>query len=214
MSFAASILEHSLVYRAWQTPFAGQKFAPILAHNSLHHVHRVLDVACGPGTNTRHFAEAEYLGIDFNKQYIQDARRRHGRSFLVTDVRDYVAAREDRFDFILVNSFLHHLDTEDVLAVLTHLKSLLTEDGHIHILELVLPDNACIARFLARWDRGKFARSLEEWHGIFEEFFQPVIFEHYRLTSIGATLWNMVYFKGKARHEPTNPHFIGHSGLQ
>ena len=74
MSCAANILEHSLVYRAWQIPFAGQKFAPIPAHNSLHHVHRVLDVACGPGTNTRDFAGAKYLGIDFNKHYIQDAR--------------------------------------------------------------------------------------------------------------------------------------------
>jgi hypothetical protein len=67
------------------------------------------------------------------------------------------------------------------------------------MLELVLPDNPSLARLLARWDRGKFARSLENWRGIFEELFEPVIFEDYRLTSIGATFWNMVYFKGKAR---------------
>jgi SAM-dependent methyltransferase len=199
MNFVEGILEHSVVYRMWQRPFADQKFAPILAHNGLDRVRRVLDVACGPGTNTANFANAEYLGIDFNERYIQDARQRHGRKFLLTDVRDYTAAPEDRFDFVLVNSFLHHLDTKDVIAVLTHLRSLLTEDGHIHILELVLPNNACIARYLALWDRGKFARSLEKWKSIFEELFEPIIFEHYRLTSIGATLWNMVYFKGKAR---------------
>jgi SAM-dependent methyltransferase len=199
MSFRASILEHSLVYRAWQTPFADQKFAPILAHNSIDRVRRVLDVACGPGTNTRHFVGTEYLGIDFNERYIEDARRRHGRRFLVADVRDYVAAPEDRFDFILVNSFLHHLDTKDVLTVLTHLRSLLIEGGQIHILELVLPDNACIARLLARCDRGKFARPLEEWRRIFEELFEPDLFEHYRLTGMGTTLWNMVYFKGRSR---------------
>jgi SAM-dependent methyltransferase len=199
MSFVDAILEHSVVYEVWQKPFADQKFAPILSHNALHRVRRVLDVACGPGTNTAYFASAEYLGIDFNDRYIQDARRRHGRRFLVTDVRDYTAASEDRFDFILVNSFLHHLDAKDVLTVLTHLKSLLTEDGHIHMLELVLPGNACIARLLARWDRGKFARPLEEWQCLFEKLFVPVVFEPYRLTSMGATLWNMVYFKGKAR---------------
>lgn len=122
MNLAASVLEHTLVYRAWQAPFAGQKFAPVLAHNPLHGVRRVLDVACGPGTNTKYFADADYLGIDFNEHYIQDARRRHGRNFVVADVRNYVAAPEDRFDFVLVNSFLHHLDTKDVLAILTHLK--------------------------------------------------------------------------------------------
>ena len=199
MTFAEDILAHSLVYRAWQMPFAAQKFAPILAHNSLHAVRRVLDVGCGPGTNTPYFVSTEYLGIDFNERYVEDARRRHARSFLVADVRSYVAAPEDRFDFVLVNSFLHHLNTKDVRAVLTHLRSLLTEDGHIHMLELVLPDRPCIARLLARWDRGKFARPLEEWQQLFEGLFDPVVFESYRLTSMGATLWNMVYFKGRAR---------------
>ena len=199
MSLAASILEHTLVYRAWQAPFAGQKFAPVLQHNSLHRVRRVLDVACGPGTNTKHFADADYLGIDFNERYIQDARRRHRRNFLVADVRNCVAVSEDRFDFVLVNSFLHHLDTEDVLAILTHLRSLLTEDGHIHMLEPVLPEKPSIARLLARWDRGKFARPLEEWQRLFEGLFEPIVLEPYRLTGMGATWWNMLYFKGRSR---------------
>ena len=118
---------------------------------------------------------------------------------MVADVRDYVVARDDRFDFILVNSFLHHLDTRDVLSVLTHLRSLLTEDGHIHLLELVLPEKPSTARLLARWDRGKFARPLEQWQGLFEELFEPVVFEPYRLIGMGATLWHMVYFKGRSR---------------
>ena len=199
MSLAKSLLEHSSVYRAWQMPFAGQKFAPVLAHNSLDRVRRVLDVACGPGTNTKYFAGVDYLGIDINEHYVHDARRRHGRNFLVADVRNYVAAPGDRFDFILVNSVLHHLDTKDVLSILAHLKSLLTEDGHIHMLELVLPERPSAALSLARWDRGKFARSREEWQSLFEGLFEPVVHEHYQLTGLGVTLWNMVYFKGKSR---------------
>jgi len=199
MNLAASALERTWVYRAWQAPFAGQKFLPVLAHNSMHNVRRVLDVACGPGTNTRFFANADYLGIDFNERYIDDARKRYRRNFVVADVRNYIAAPEDRFDFVLVNSFLHHLDTNDTLAILTHLKSLLTQDGHIHMLELVLPEKASVARALAHWDRGRFARPLEEWRTLFESLFEPVVFEPYRLTGLGATLWNMVYFKGRLR---------------
>jgi trans-aconitate methyltransferase len=199
MGLADSLLEHSLVYRAWQTPFADQKFAPVLAHTAMHRVRRVLDVACGPGTNTRFFQDADYLGIDFNERYVQDARRRYGRNFLVADVRDYTAAPEERFDFILVNSILHHLESKDVVSLLTHLRSLLTEDGHIHMLELVMPKGYSIARLLAQWDRGKFARSSEEWQRLFEPLFDPVVYEHYPLTGMGTTLWNMVYYKGKAR---------------
>jgi hypothetical protein len=47
------------VYRAWQAPFAGQKFVPVLAHNKMQGVRRMLDVACGPGTNTKFFADAD-----------------------------------------------------------------------------------------------------------------------------------------------------------
>jgi SAM-dependent methyltransferase len=199
MSVAENLLEYTWVYRSWQAPFARQKFVPVLAHNSIGSVRRVLDVACGPGTNTNFFSDADYLGIDFNERYIQAARKRYGRNYLVADVRKYVAAPEDRFDFVLVNSFLHHLNNNDVLGILTHLKSLLTEDGHIHMLELVLPEEPSIARLLAHWDRGKFARPLEEWRNLFEGLFVPVVFEPYRLTGLGATLWNMVYFKGKLR---------------
>ena len=199
MNLVESALERTWVYRVWQAPFAAQKFVPVLAHNSMHRVRRVLDVACGPGTNTRFFADADYLGIDFNESYIRDARKRYKRNFVVADVRQYVAAPEDRFDFVLVNSFLHHLNTGDTMAILTHLKSLLTENGHIHMLELVLPQKPSIARLLARWDRGKFARPLEEWRQIFESLFEPVVFEPYPLTGAGIVLWNMVYFKGKIR---------------
>lgn len=50
------LMENPRIYRLWQSPFAELKFAPILAHNDLRLVRRVLDVACGPRTNAHHFA--------------------------------------------------------------------------------------------------------------------------------------------------------------
>jgi SAM-dependent methyltransferase len=199
MSLVEGALDHSAVYRLWQAPFAEQKFAPILANNDLGRVRRALDVGCGPATNTRHFLQADYLGIDFNKRYIESARRRHKRDFVLADVRNYRAAAGERFDFVLANSFLHHLNTDDVLSILSHLRSLLTDDGHIHALELVMPEERSIARQLARWDRGDFARPPEEWRAIFGQHFEPVLLEFYPLTMMGTTLWNMVYFKGRLR---------------
>jgi SAM-dependent methyltransferase len=199
MSLAASMLERTFVYRTWQAPFVKQKFAPVLANNDLRKVRRVLDIGCGPGTNTRHFAHSDYLGIDINDRYIQNAKQRHQRNFIVADVRNYRPAPERRFDFVLANSFLHHLNTEDVLGILSHVRSLLTDDGHIHCLELVLPRQASIARLLAHWDRGDFARRPEEWRELFEKFFEPVVVQFYPLVGMGTTLWNMVYFKGRAR---------------
>lgn len=199
MHLAANLLEHSLVYRVWQAPFAKQKFLPVFKHNDLRRVRRVLDVACGPGTNTGFFSESDYVGIDLNERYIQDARRRFARNFIAVDARRYSTTPADQFDFILVNSFLHHLNTEDMVRILSHLRTLLTDDGHIHILELVLPEGNSISRLLARWDRGKFARPLAEWKAIFGRLFEEVVFEPYGLTGGGVTLWNMIYFKGRCQ---------------
>jgi len=199
MGLSDHIIEHELPYRLWQAPFAEDKFSPVLAHNDLQNVRRVLDVGCGPGTNTHHFVSADYLGLDCNPGYIESARRRHGRNFVVADVTQCQLHKGERFDFILVNSFLHHVNTPDVRRILGQLSGLLAENGHVHILELVLPEELSAARILARIDRGDFPRPLEEWRTMFSQCFEPVLFEPYPLRAFGTTLWNMVYFKGRKK---------------
>lgn len=195
----ARVMESTLAYRLWQAPFAERKLAPLFAHNDIPRVRRVLDVGCGPGTNTQHFAGADYLGIDFNPAYIESARTRHRREFIVADVTKYEVEPDQRFDLILANSLFHHIDTPNTTRILAHLATLLAKDGHVHVLDLVLPPRPSVSRFLARSDRGDYPRPLEEWREIFTRAFEPVVFEPYPLGAAGMTLWNMVYFKGRAR---------------
>ena len=199
MKLVTRIMENTAAYSLWQAPFAEKKFAPILAYNDLRQARRVLDVGCGPGTNTPHFAHTHYLGIDHNLRYLQHARRQHARDFLAADITRPALAPGARFDFILVNSFLHHIDTPGTREILAEVESLLAEDGHIHILELVLPPRPSLAQLLARLDRGEFPRPLEEWKQIFGDIFEMEIFEPYQLTGLGATLWEMIYFKGRRK---------------
>jgi SAM-dependent methyltransferase len=195
----ARLMENTLAYRVWQAPFAEQKLAPLYAHNDVARARRVLDVGCGPGTNTAHFAHADYLGIDFNPAYIESARARYGREFVVADVTKYEVAPDQRFDLILANSLFHHIDTASTRRILAHLATLLSDDGHVHVFDLVLPEGPSVSRLLARADRGEFPRPLEEWRALFSAAFEPVVFEPYPLGAAGMTLWNMVYFKGRAR---------------
>lgn len=199
MKLVTRIMENTAAYSLWQAPFAGKKFAPILAYNDLRQARRVLDVGCGPGTNTPHFAHTNYLGIDHNLRYLQHARRRYGRDFLAADITRPALAPAARFDFILVNSFLHHIDTPGTCGILSEVDSLLTADGHVHILEPVLPPRPSVARLLARLDRGEFPRPVDEWKQIFGETFETEIFKPYQLTGLGATLWEMIYFKGRRK---------------
>ena len=179
-------------------PLREKKFAPILAHNDLCQARRVLDVGCGPGTNTSYFSHTYYLGIDHNLRYLQHARRRHRRDFLVADVTRLGLAPEARFDFILINSFLHHMDTPNARRLLSQLSALLTEDGQVHILDLVLPAQPSVARLLARLDRGEFPRPLGEWEQIFTETFETEVFEPYELTGVwGDSLGNGLFQRKK-----------------
>jgi SAM-dependent methyltransferase len=194
------LLNRPQAYRLWQAPFAERKLAPVLAGNDISRVHRVLDVGCGPGTNTRHFRQVDYyLGIDVNPRYVEYARERYGRDFEVADVTTYQVAPSERFDFILINSLLHHLDTPAVRRLLSQLARLLTEDGHVHILDLVLPPRRGVARLLATLDRGDHPRPLSDWEALFRGSFQPVAVEPYQLQAFGVVLWNMVYLKGHMR---------------
>lgn len=199
MTIVDRLLEHSFVYRAWQQPFAERKLAPIVATGDIPRARRVLDVGCGPGTNAPHFEHVDYIGVDINADYIANASRRFARRFIVADVTTWTPEAEGRFDFILLNSLLHHLATGDVRALLSHLGGLLTEDGHIHILDLVLPQKLSISRALARADRGDYPRPLEQWRAIFSDILDVEHLEPYSLGVGGVTLWNMVYCKARSK---------------
>jgi SAM-dependent methyltransferase len=194
------VLEAPLSYRLWQAPFAERKFAPVIRNNDLSRVEKVLDVGCGPGTNTHHFSAGDYLGIDLNPRYVEDARQRHGREFRVADATEFTVPPDQRFDFILVNSFLHHIPDAAVSELLGNLRGALAPGGHIHVMELVLPPRPGMGRLLARLDRGDHARPLDHWRELLGEHFETVVFEPYRLGAPWTeptTLWHMVYFKGR-----------------
>lgn len=199
MSLTDRVMENTLAYRLLQAPFAEEKLAPVLAHNDLAEARRVLDAGCGPGTNTRRFARAYYLGVDINLKYLRHARRRYERDFVAADLRNGAPVGDGQFDFILVNSFLHHLATPEARWILGQLRELLTHEGHVHLLELVRPERVSLAWLLSRLDRGNFPRPIGEWETLFGEYFDLVVFEPYTLKGLGRPLWHMVYCKGRAK---------------
>jgi SAM-dependent methyltransferase len=195
----SGVMVNPTVYRLWQMPFASVKFRPVVKHNDMSAVRRVLDVGCGPGTNARFFEGKDYLGLDINPDYVERATKRYGDRFQVADVCTYEAEPAHRFDFILLNSLLHHIDDVHTARILEQLAKQLTPDGHIHILDLVLTEHRSVARTLALSDRGDFPRPMAEWDSIFNTHFESVVFESFTIDVGGLTLWNMFYFKGKAR---------------
>ncbi len=199
MSLIDLILRQPLAYRLWMAPWAAQKLEPVLRNNDVGSIKRVLDVGCGPGTNAPAFTHADYVGVDLNAAYVADARKRYGRNFLAADVRGNDFPVGSGFDCILLNSLLHHLDTDSTHSLLRRLTELLTPGGHVNIIELIIPDEWGFPRALAKADRGAYPRSLAEWRIIFSEVFEPVIFEPFPVMGGPVRLWEMVYFKGRLK---------------
>jgi SAM-dependent methyltransferase len=193
------LMENVHVYRLWQAPFARQKFAPVERHNDVRQLRAVLDLGCGPGTNAHYFRQAQYLGIDWNPAYVEYARRRHPGHFATADACNEHITDGRRFDFILVNSFFHHIADHDSRRLMAKLAGLLTLDGCVHIVDMVVPEERGLARYLATHDRGEHPRSRRGWERMLCEAFEPVVIEPYQLTGFGVPLWHMLYFKGRAR---------------
>ncbi|MBK8870127.1 MAG: class I SAM-dependent methyltransferase [Elusimicrobia bacterium] len=198
LSRLVSLARFPFIYRAWQAPLQMQKVKPLLADSTFHEARRILDVGCGPGTNTRLFKGRSYLGVDNSEQMIADARRRFGNCFVVGDVTQGAFIKQGPFDLILMNSLLHHLNDAELSAVLGHVRVSLAPQGVVHICDLVLPKKG-LTRFFANIDRGRYARSLSEWEFLFCRTFSKVKFETYYLKLAGIfPIYQMVYFKGKA----------------
>ena len=195
------LLERPGVYLAWQRPFVASKLGPVWRHNDRSTIRRVLDVGCGPGTNSAAFAGLDYLGVDINPAYIAHARRKHGGSFAVADVRSDSIPGRGTYDFVLVNSLLHHLDDNAVSSLLADVRGYVSADGHVHVVELELPERRGIPRTLALGDRGNYPRSLPAWLALLTEHFHEVVFEPFAVPSRGPMLWSMVYFKGSPKRD-------------
>ena len=193
------LLERPGVYLAWQRPFVSTKLAPVKRHNDLSTIRRVLDVGCGPGTNSAAFAGIDYLGVDLSPSYIAYARQRYGSGFEVADVRSDPIPGSGTYDFVLLNSLLHHLDDADVASLLASVRKCTSDDGHVHVVELELPERRGLPRALALSDRGEYPRSLVAWRMLLTDQFDEVVFEPFPVPSRGPALWRMVYFKGKPK---------------
>jgi hypothetical protein len=47
--------------------------------------------------------------------------------------------------------------------------------------------------------RGEYARPIDEWHEIFKQYFDEVVFEPVDVPICGIVFWKLIYFKGKAK---------------
>ena len=199
MSFF-KILQIPAVYLLWQKAFRKQKLQPFLEATSSAPFDRILDIGCGPGVNFLSLpSSCTYIGVDISAEYIKHASLRYSSGqFLVGDATQ-LPLNIGKFDCILINSLCHHLDDQACCAVVSEAIQHLSSDGHIHILEPILPNSFSVAGLLAVMDRGRFIRKEDEWRRLLEPLLTT---EHYStnfLKVLRIKCYHMFYFRGRPR---------------
>lgn len=111
---------------------------------------RVLDVACGMGTNVRYLpATVDYVGIDISPEMLQKAQVRfdrleRGETLQEMDAQD-LDFRDDSFDTVI--SSLSTCTFPDPVDALREMRRVCNPDGRILLLEHGRSDVAPIAGF-------------------------------------------------------------------
>jgi SAM-dependent methyltransferase len=127
----------------------------------------VLDLGCGTAEYAELFDPARYRGVDIHPGYIAFAqKRRPSHRFVVADVRTWTG-EDDRFDLVMVNGVLHHLDDDAVAEFLATAKRLTKPGGTLLVIEDVdLADPPLGTRLVHLLDHGDHIRDAARWEAL------------------------------------------------
>ena len=144
---------------------------------------RVLDIGCGTATVIEHLGECDYVGIDHNPEYINEARENFGTKgeFHCIDINDAKFKEFGTFDTVLLLGVLHHLNDDEVKQLVKAIPAVMKPAGALVTIDPALVKRQHpVARLLAKIDRGRHARNTEHYRSLIEPTFtvQEEIIRH------------------------------------
>lgn len=124
---------------------------------------KVLDLACGPGTQLAQLAElnpdVEFVGVDLSQEMLQQARSHVDGKGLsnvllqVADISDLTAFPDADFDVVVSSMSLHHLPELSLLeATLKEASRVLRNDGGVYLADFGRLKSIKSMRFFAYRD--------------------------------------------------------------
>jgi ubiquinone/menaquinone biosynthesis C-methylase UbiE len=132
----------------------------------------LLDIGCGVGSFKENF-ECQYIGIDNNPRYIENANKRYGNSFKVMDAF-YLEFPDNSFDHAVSIATFHHLSDSQVLATVAEALRICRPQGALHIIDAVYPEDrfSPVAWLLFYCDRGNHQRHRKTLQSLLETRFR------------------------------------------
>jgi 2-polyprenyl-3-methyl-5-hydroxy-6-metoxy-1,4-benzoquinol methylase len=97
----------------------------------------ILDIGCGLGQLLDHLKKKGFTslhGIDINEESILECRKKNLSVDKIQNIRDYAQQSTKKYDRIVMSHVLEHIDKEDIIDTLIHIKRYLLKDDGIFLL--------------------------------------------------------------------------------
>ena len=139
---------------------------------------RILDFGCGTANILEALpGDCEYVGIDIDAVYIANARHKYrqrpGCQFIQSAITHQTLAGLGKFDIVLANGLMHHLNDVDVASLYALGKTALKNSGRmITVDNCLVPEQSKVAKWLIGLDRGEFIRTRDALTSLMESAFE------------------------------------------
>lgn len=173
-----ALLNVPSVYRAQQYLWGAPKLRAVTcSYLGLQPNQSLLDVGCGPADILSSLSGINYFGVDVSPKYIAAARVRfNGRGkFFVGDVYSLPELADRRFDAVLAQGVLHHIDDSQAAALFRFATQRLVPGGRIVTADPCYHEHqGMLERFLIDHDRGQNVRRAEAYRDLARAAFEDV----------------------------------------
>lgn len=174
------ILSIPQIYILWQKIIGDYKLRKIYCDDFVKAKSgdRILDIGCGPANMVYYLPEnIDYVGFDDSNEYIKTAKKKFSQdnySFFCERV-NFANNFDKKFDIIMANAILHHLDNEEAEKLILFAKNNLKTGGRFITHDGCFIENQSkIKKWLLKKDRGQFVRTKENYFKLFSKYFNDI----------------------------------------
>lgn len=166
------IMERPLFYNLWSSIHFFPRLNEIKAAIEQSSCPHILDLGCGTGLFKKNYPGCDYVGIDNNARYIGYARKNLRGDFILGDILKLDRyLNSSRFDYIIINGVLHHLEDASVAMLMKNIGAYLNRDGTIIVIDHIYNERLnYVNKLLLKYDRGSFSRTEVSYRTLFEGF--------------------------------------------
>lgn len=185
------------VYTLWQNIIGDYKLRKIYCRDFVKakEEDRILDIGCGPANMVEFLPDnIDYVGFDDSEEYIKNAKKKFpnsqtsGNYSFFQERVNFAQDFDEKFDIIMANAILHHIDDEEAEKLISFAAVNLSENGRFITHDGCFVENqSFIKKWLLIHDRGQFVRTKEEYFKLFSKHFNNI------KVSIKEGLYNIPY---------------------